>query len=458
MTSTKQLVKHVVGAVYSDLPVEVHQPTKVQVLDTLGVTVAGTAFGTLDPLIDLVKKWGGKKEATIAVYGDKVPAHNAAMVNGHLGSVLDYEDIYPGCNVHASTSTVVPGFAMAEYMGGVNGKAFMSAIALGFDLTVRLGRACKPQRQRFFPTEVSKYFGAAAVSGKLLNLGETEMENALSIVMEEASRGTEGSSANAGGSGPCKGAIGGLASRSGITAALLAKGGMTGISDPIEGPYGFYSSVYADYIPEMLTVGLGKVYTGLRNAIKIYPSCHATHNALDATLALVKEHDIKPEDVHEVTVHTGPFLAMFQPKDVKYNPQDLVQCGFSMPWTLASAIMHGKLGIDNFSEQNLHDKRTLTLAQKVTYELEPEFADVTITSAVVVEIKMESGKAYSKRVDRCLGTPENPAGWDIIVDKFRDCCAHAIKPIAQKNVEKVVSMVESLEDVADVTEIMHLLA
>ena len=111
MAAVDQLVKHVVDTTYDDLPVDVLEPTKVQILDTVGVAIGGTTFGTLNPLIDLVKEQGGKKEATILVYGDKVPASHAAWVNGHLGDILDYEDSHMDSGVHVSTATVLPGFS-----------------------------------------------------------------------------------------------------------------------------------------------------------------------------------------------------------------------------------------------------------------------------------------------------------------------------------------------------------
>jgi len=456
MAAVDQLVRHIVDTTYDDLPASVLEPTKVQILDTVGVAVAGTWLGALNPLIDLVKEQGGEKEATILVYGDKVPASNAAMVNGYLGAVLDYEDTHSRCGVHISTAIVMPGFAMAEHIGGINGKDFMAVVALGFDLTARLGRAHTPKLQPgcFYPS-ASKYFGAAAVSGKLLNLSEAKMRNAFGIVMEEASVGMVGYREGA----TSKGANSGFSSRAAVTTALLAERGMTGDSDPIEGPNGLYLGLHNKCIPEILTVDLGKDYAGMTHGMKLYPCCRNTHNALDATLALVREHDIKPGDVTEVVIYIGPgALWMFQPEDRKYKPANRTQCQFSMPWTIASAIIHGKLGIDNFTEQAVRDKRTLDLAQRVIYKLEPEFASAITTEPTVVEIRMKGGEVYSKRVDACLGTSQNPASWGVVVDKFRDCCAHSIKPIPQGSVDKVVRMVESLEDVADATEIVRLLA
>jgi 2-methylcitrate dehydratase PrpD len=209
-------------------------------------------------------------------------------------------------------------------------------------------------------------------------------------------------------------------------------------------------------------------------------------NALDATLALLQGHEIKLEDVAEVVVEGGPrILRMFQQylpsekiaviedahhfaavvhqgqvrtQDRKYHPQNPIQCQFSMPWSVASAIVHGKVGIDDFTWQALQDKRVLDFAQRVTYKLNPELARAMVVEPVVVEIKMKSGEVYTKRVEASLGSPENPASWDIIINKFRDCCAHAVKPIPRENVDRVVRMAETLEDVTDVTEIVHLLA
>ena len=261
MAAIDQLVKNIVTTTYDALPVDVLKPLKMQVLDILGAAVGGTSFGTVDPLINLAKKWGGKEEATIFVHGNKIPAPTAALVNGYLASVLDYDDTDNKCAMKISATQVVTAFTMAEYVGGVKGKDLMVAVALGCDLADRLARALlvkwpKDQKVRITFRGSSRYLGAAAVSSKLLNLNEIKLRNALSIAITQIGPETAGYEEGQ----SVKGIWGGLASQAGVMSALLAEGGTTGASDPIEGMRGFFGAFDSDYIPEVLTNDLGKVF------------------------------------------------------------------------------------------------------------------------------------------------------------------------------------------------------
>ena len=459
MNVTSLLTEHVVDTNWGNLPSDVIEPTKKQILDTLGVALAGSTHEGPVVVADIIKQWGGKEEGTILACDKKVPCVNAALVNGYLAGVTDFDDYNDPCFVHASRENVPACFATAESKGGVNGKDFLVAVALGYDIAHRLSRAVLIHNEgnAFWDySTVASFFSCATSASKLLGLNREQLINALAIALQQ----TNGLMGGIVEGMSTKGLHGGRAAAGGIFAALLAERGLTGISDPLEGKNGFYEVFYGNiYYPDMVTVDLGKVFAAKTGAFKPYPCCGFDGTTLDATLSLVKENDIKPGDVDKVMVESGrsTCATMFEPRNVKVKPPTPVASEFSIPWAVASAIVYRKIGIENFTEEGIKDTRVLELAPKVYGKLNPEFNTCEDYEPATVEIKTKDGKVYSKHAAIRYGHWKNPMSFDAIIDKFKYCCGFSAKPIPTANQDKVIEMVKGLEDVSDVGEIIRLL-
>ena len=452
------LIRNIIDTDYDALPADLVEATKKQILDTLGAIIIGSTAPKMTELVDLVKDWGGKEESTIVAYGGRVPSPNAALINGTLAVVCDYDDFHEADKLHASRATVPASFAMSERKGAVNGKDFITAVALGFDLAARLSRAVQVNVS-LIGWELSStfnFFGAAASAGKILGFDAERMKNALGLAYQQTSGGegtllTEGSSS--------KGLLSGLAAKGGIIAALIAAKDFTSPSDYLEGRSGFYNTFYRGlHNPALLTTDLGSVFEGVTNSQKPYPCARSLHTSIDATLALVNEYSIKPDDVAEVTVNIGAFLySLCEPLEVRQNPKNPVQAQFSVPWVVANAILNRKVGIEHFTPQALQNQRTIDMAQRVTPKLNCEFKGKSLVEPAIIEIKTRQGEIISKRTDFALGSPQNPMSFADIVEKFKYCCSHAVKLLPQKNIAEVVQMVEKLETVTDVCQIIRML-
>jgi 2-methylcitrate dehydratase PrpD len=429
----------------------------------LGVSIAGSTssiLGELDELVKLVKEWGGKKESSILAFGGRVPAPDAALINGTLCARRDFDDtnLHFGGG-HPSRSIIPTAFAMAEHKGKVSGKELIAATALGHDLECRIGAAAKGTKSPWYM--VTNFFGAAATAGKILGLNEEKMKYTLSFAFHQicgASSG-EGSAVSDG----LKGFSNGLTCKAGLVSALMAERGFVinwDILDP-ENKSNFFGWFFnGSYSPSVLTDDLGKIFVGTKTSSKEFPSCHGQHMALKATLALVKEYNIKPEEVEDVVFHVTAqdynYLAF--PVDKKQNPQNLIQTQFSLYWGIASAIVYGDVSIRNFSAEALKDERIQGLVHKITGKPDVELKGKTGLVPVTVEIKCRNGKVYSKTADRLFGTPENPMTFADVAMKFKRCCEYSIRPIPEENQNKVIKLIEGLEQVTDVGQIARLLA
>jgi 2-methylcitrate dehydratase PrpD len=451
------LAGNIIDTNYENLPSEVVKATKRLFMDGLGVGLAGSAEAGVSELIDIVRDWDGRKESTVWVYGDRLPCVSAAQANATMIHALDYDDTHDVAILHASSVAVPTALAIAEKLGGVDGKRLITAVALAVDLAARL---CLANKVSVFDrgwqyTAIHGNFSAAAITGKLLGLDKETLVSAFGLAYHQA-----------GGNLQCihdgtlaKRAGPGFAARDGIMAVLMAQKGITGARNVLQGRDGLFNVYHrGDYNPEVLTANLGEKFEVVNLSFKPYPCCRNTNPPIDATLTMVGEYNIKAEDVDSVTIYVskGAMKLLGESLNTKQNPSTTVDAQFSIPWTVASAIVQGKVGIAEFTPQAIKNKAVLALSNKVTPKLDESLNRMGVSPAIV-EIKTKDGKVYSKRVDTSYGSPENPMNMDAIAAKLRDCASYAAKPLSQKNVEKLIQLVSQLEAVSDVEEVVRLL-
>lgn len=252
MEAEKRLVQYITDTKYEELPKETINFVKDLILGVVGTTVAGATEEGCEAVINLAKEWGGKREATILMYGDKVPARSAAFANSIMARALDYEDgLTPG--VHFSASVVPTALAATELAGGCNGKEFLVAVVLGSELAAKLN-SCSFY-DGFDPTGIVSIFGAAAAAGRILHLSSAQMLDALALAFNKA-----------GGSFQCNidgvlavRAIQGFVSEGAVICAQLAQRGITGPQNFIEGIYGYLHLYSKDkFRPQDVLNDLGK--------------------------------------------------------------------------------------------------------------------------------------------------------------------------------------------------------
>jgi 2-methylcitrate dehydratase PrpD len=451
------LAENVVRVTYDDLNTVAVDMTKKDILDVLGVATAGSAALGVAEVAGLFKEWGGKKESTVIGFGCMLPSASAALVNGMMSHALDYDDGHDKSMVHAAASVVSAAFAVAQRKGGVNGKEFITAVALGVDLMSRMAMGAKTNLRvsGWVYSSIFGYFGAAAAAGKILGLDKEKMVNALGITYSQ----TAGSFQSIADAVLTKRAQLGFAARAGAFSALLAERGITGPSNCIEGEYGIYNNyIKGEYDPNMVIADLGKRFEIEGMGFKAYPSCGYTHGPIFSTLTLMKENGIKPDDVLEINISTGRNAAdLFEPSERKRRPPVVPDAQFSIPYTVGVAVIKGNVGIGDFTPEAIKDERVLAVAQKVNPIILPELTKREVDPSIV-EIKTKDGRQFSMRMDNRKGTPENPMSPEEFADKFRDCLAHGRKRISKQKTEKIMQLLMNLEDVEDVGVVIRMLS
>ena len=448
------LIKNISNTKYEKLPLEAVDVAKKAILDTLAAVVAGSTAEGCKSVVDLVKDWGGKPESTIIVYGGKVPANLAALAFGPMARARDLGNVNDGIGGRYSTHVdeyILPAaFPLAERIGGVSGKEFVTALVLGEDLLVRLSAASKIPMQ-MSGRHLVIVFGPTATCAKLLDLDEDQMVNAFGLAYAQKIGDMQAYDDGA----LSKNIRHGFAADAAIKSVLLAEKGVTGARNILQGRYGYFSSIEPEHDLSALTSELGTKFLGVLSSFKQYASCNATHPAIDATLALVRKHNIKPKDVAEIQVSLNNIKMniVCRPREVKFHPQSFVECQFSLPYCVSNAIVKKDVFIDDFAPEARNHPETRKLIEKV----KPIVDDSLPYLSTIVTIRTKDKKKYTKRVDYKKGHPLNPMSMEDIVEKFEKCRQYSAKPIPRENVEEVIEMVRHIERLDDVSSLVTLL-
>src|SRR5690606_22367408 len=220
-----------------------------RVLDTFGNCLAAQEL--TDPgepheaVRRLTARWGGAGESSVLGHALALPAPSAALVNGTLAHALDFDDTHLPSVLHPSASVVPAALAVAESVRA-SGAALCQAIAVGDEITNRLGMASYLPELRnslFFEkgwhaTSICGTIGAAAASALLMGLDAGGIADAMGIA---ASMGAGVIEANRTG-GTVKRVHCGWAAHSGVVAAAMAAEGVTGPPTVFEGRFGFFQA------------------------------------------------------------------------------------------------------------------------------------------------------------------------------------------------------------------------
>ena len=235
----EMLADHITTLSFRALPAEVVEKAKLLVLDTLGVMFLGSETPWTRIVLDHFNEQGGAGESDVVQHHLRLPAAGAAFVNGTMAHSFDYDDDLAACHV---ACCVIPAALAVGQKNHASGKEVLTAIVLGYDVTVRLAETLDGHHlygQGFHPTPVCGTLGAVASASRLLGLSGEEITNAMGIAGSFLSGSLEWLSDGS----MTKRFHGGKSASEGVTASLLAKRGFTGPHAIFEGENGILSHV-----------------------------------------------------------------------------------------------------------------------------------------------------------------------------------------------------------------------
>ena len=188
------------------------------------------------------------------------------------------------------------------------------------------------------------------------------------------------------------------------------------------------------------------------------------HASIDAARWVVEQHNIEPGDIEQIKIGVNNFgYKLFgQPADAEITPRTVTDAQFSVAYVVAAVIVDGKVDLDSFTDEAIRRPEILQLLRKVETEIDadidkesPRYPPIASPGRVV--IKTKQGKAYEKVVTFAKGNPKNPMTKEELTAKFYHCASHAAMALPKKNLDRVVEMVDNLEELKDIREITALL-
>lgn len=448
----QQLCRYLVDTRFEDLPHEVVQYCKQMIIDSLGVSIPGSRAPGCREVAALADQWGGDSGATVMVHGYKTTPPMAALANSAMMHALDFDDTLDASALHTFVSILPAVLAASETRAKVTGPELITSIVLGVDIINRLSLAIS-RPLSWIRTATCGSFGAAAAVGKLLNLDADQMANALGIVYSQTSGNAQGLIEGR----LVKRLQPGFAAQAGVTSAFLAQQGITGSQAFLTGEYGFYSLYeHGEYNLEPVTRDLGVHYTITDLSIKPYPSCRMTHSSVDAALELRPGIFDRLGDIKEIQVTGSSMVRQMvgQPFNPGNTPQ--VDAQFSVPYTVATALVKGEVFLDHFEDKAISDPKVRTLADKVRVIASDDLPAKDIFHSKI-KIIMKDGQIQETEVDIPLGNPGKPMDMARCREKFRRCIVFSKLEFDEDRQNRLLNRVEHLETMDNVQEIVELM-
>jgi 2-methylcitrate dehydratase PrpD len=423
------------------IPDEVVEAAKLHVLDVLGCGLAAHGLGIAGEGRTAMTELGGEPEATVIGVDRGLPAANAAFANAMLCHGLDFDDTHSDSVSHVSTVVVPAAAALAEARGAA-GPELLTAIVAGNEIVTRIGMATPGafHARGFHPTAICGIFGATAAAARLGGLSRAEAASALGIAGSMAS-GLFAYLDDATATKPIHPA---WAAHGALVAARLAALGAEGPPGVLEGRFGLYHAFVGTRIDlEPQLADLGERWETPRIAFKAFPACHFIHGSLGATASLGGEVD--PDDVEDilVTVPEAGVSLVLEPADSKVAPRTDYEGKFSLQYSTAAMLVHGRVGLATYTPEALADERVLGLARKVRYETK-EYPSYPAAFPGGVRIALRNGRTLEADFPYQLGAPENPMSEEQVRAKFRENAALAGGPFA--DLEEMVLALERHDD------------
>jgi 2-methylcitrate dehydratase PrpD len=390
-----------------------------------------------------INRLGGIPEATVLSDGTRTSAPLAALVNGTQAHAQDYDDTLWTYIGH-STSVIFPAsLAVAEAVA-CSGRELLAAFALGVETAHCIGSPVTPKLSElgWHPTPSVGVFGAAAASSLIMGADVRVTSSALTIATNMAAgiRQNFGSKA--------KPLVIGLASHSGVMAALFAQQGISGSEEAFEGKQGFYMA-YAgsssDSFEEARDDELALLSPGV--AFKLYPCCTGTHPTIDAILMIQKECSLTPDEIASIAIEVTPEVL----GELIYPiPSNGAEARFSLPYCAAAALVYKGVELRHFGEEFLKDPKITTLMQRIRVRPNEELVrhGGDHCPAARVAVITHEGKRIQRTVHVARGNPGNPISVDELKGKFYHCAATA--GLSGKKTERLLQRIMGIPKASDV--------
>jgi len=450
-TITERIARWVVDLNYEHLTPDAIDAAKRFLYDTIGCALGGYQVHDVKIFLEHYRELGSLGPCTVIGAGDRVNPVTAAMLNALMVRAMDYNDIYWKQDPAHPSDLIAAPLAIAEWKH-MTGKDLILGIVLGYDITMRLCHIAVPGiRERGWHHATLMAYATPIVAGRMLGLSWQQLQHAIGIAA--CHRFTLGC-AVAGKLTMMKNTVSPLATRDGVEAALLAQRGYTGPEGVFEGKEGMEHCLGDGWDYAWITENLGDRFMITDCGMKSYPIEALMHSPVSAALHILREHQLKAEDVKEVLVESIARAADILSDPAKYDPQSKESADHSLPYAIAAALAEGRVTPLEFKEDKLRDPRLRSQMQKVKVVANDEFEQAfPAKQCARVTITTTDNRQFTHQVDVPKGDPRDPMTLDELQIKF-DALAEPV--MSEPRRAALRDIIFGLEDVEDAGALMAL--
>lgn len=458
---TAYVARFIVTAAARRIPRDVMHLGKRSILDGLGLALAGNAAESGHIVRTYLKKLGCTSDRGCTIIGSrlKAPARFAAFANGIAIHADDYDDtqlavardrVY-GLLTHPTAPALPAALAIGE-RDNRSGLDVLTAYQVAVEVETKLCEAIDPRHYAdgFHSTATMGTLASAAAAARLMGLDVEQTRRALGVAASQSAGLRENFGTMTKPFHP------GRSAESGILAAELVALGWSASPIVLEAARGFFKAAGGGYDAQAVEGRLGNPWTfafpGV--SIKPHPSGSLTHPGMGRMLELIREHDIRPEQVSRVRVGTNRHMPNTL---IHHRPTNELQAKFSMEFCMAILLLERRAGLAEFTDEVVMRRDVRRMIEKVEFSVHPlaEAAGYE-KMTTIIDIDLADGRTVSGRADFGKGSPAHPMSDDEVADKFRECAAWGRLP--KPNIQKVVDLVFDLEKVKSIRELTRLLS
>ncbi len=446
----ERFADHIVDTNFSDIPDTAIHSAKTFILDTLGVGLAGSTGPYVEELLNAYSS-ASPAELASRVLGQraKINSADAALINGFQIHNSEFDCVHEEAVIHTMTVLLAVLLADADRRGKINGIELLKSAILGVDVACNLGVACTSGLQFFRPATAGAFAGVAAV-GSARGYDKEQLIRAFSLAYIQLSgtmqAHTEGSSLLA--------LQIGFNARNALIACDLAENGLPGLQGVLEGRFGYFGLIEAQGDIRSVLSSLGKTWRINEVAHKPFPSGRATHGIVNAIQEIQNLNTINVDQIDSVEAKVPSLTHHLVGRPI----HDAMEISYArLNGQYAASIMLQKrfIDIDDFTIDAIRNKGSLDLARKVHIKIDDN-PDPNALSPVEVEIRMENGEKFFKRLDTVYGNPNKPLTRDAHLAKFRRNWKASAISLPIEDGEEIIKIIDNLEEVEDIRVLLDL--
>jgi len=438
--ATKSLAKFAAELEFNKIPENILNYLKLLFLDGVGCCIHGNTLEWTKTLEEVVTNKEDYNQCSIIGTNKKTTLLNAVLINSTAGHGFESDDIHRESILHPNSIVVPVSINVAEKIGNINGKKFLTSVVAGYEVATRIGSAAGTELllRGFHPQGTHGTIAAAITAGKLMDFSTDQMVHAIGIA------GSLGAGLMAAQEGAMvKRLHSGRAAQAGVLAAQLSAKNFTGIQNIVEADYGGFLSSFSGKNDFNRSIrNLYKEWECMNTGIKPYASVTSIHTALDCLKNIMEKNNISVKNIKNIKAKIS------HPTYVhcawNYKNHNITSAQMNIYYGLALIALEGELFVNQFSKDKISNPEILNFMKKITAEVDPKIESLghEFRHMATVELTTNDNKKFNHTEKYRKGSPENPLTKDQIISKFKSLASYSYD---ETQVSKIKEKIENIE-------------